>query len=139
MVPRNGSQCSLSPYCVPGAGRGHLPTSLFSRGSDLPWATQLVSIELVFEPQPEMSEPSRRLLEEVCLLGLNVNRFCEAARHWACRRGRELPWGLEYGTGPLSSSPGCSWLLCQLVRLLSRDKTGIIDIIKYTWGPRRSA
>lgn len=56
MVPRNGSQCSLSPYCVPGAERDNLPTSLFSRGSDLPWATQLVSTELVFEPQPEMSE-----------------------------------------------------------------------------------
>lgn len=81
--------------------------------------------------------------EEVCLLGVNVNR-CEAGKHWAGRRGREFPSGvlwarLECGASPLPTSPGCSLLFCQLLRLLSRDKTGIIDIIKYAWSPRRLA
>lgn len=43
--------------------------------------------------------------------------------------------GLGCGTGPQLCSPCCSWLLCQLLSLLSSDKTGIMDIIKYAWGP----
>lgn len=43
--------------------------------------------------------------------------------------------GLGCGAGPQLCSPCCSWLLCQLLSLLSSDKTGIMDIIKYAWGP----
>ena len=123
---------------------GAVSTAACSLGAaPCPGLIQLLSAELGFGPQLGLLGHRGGFLEEVCLLGVNGNRFCGATRHRAGRRHRGLPWGLqiqlECGAGPLPSFPGCSWLLCQLLRLLSRDKTGIIDIIKYTWGPRRSA
>lgn len=138
-----GEGLSSGAYCVPGAEWGHLHSSLFSRGSDLSWATRLGSADLCLKSSLQCPSHSEGFPEEVCLLGVNVNR-CEAGKHWAGRRGREFPWGvlwarLECGAGPLHTSPRCSWLLCRLLRPLSRDKTGIIDIIKYRSGPRRLA
>lgn len=44
--------------------------------------------------------------------GVDVGRFCESGRLWVGRRSRESPGGslgqVEYGAGPVPTSPGCS-------------------------------
>lgn len=107
-----GEGPSSGAYCVSGAEWGHLHSSLFSRGSDLSWATRLGSADLCLNPSLPCPSHSEGFPEEVCLLGVNVNR-CEAGKHWAGRRCRALPGGvlwarLECGAGPLHTSPRCS-------------------------------
>lgn len=64
-----GKGPSSGAYCVRGAEWGHLRSGLFSRGSDLSWATRLGSADLCLNPSLPCPSHSEGFPEEVCLWG----------------------------------------------------------------------